>query len=150
MKTAANIVVVFSSIAMLGGCSNANVEAAKKKIESQLADPLSAQYRNITTSSQGVVCGEVNAKNKMGGYTGFQQFVYNGLFVGEVHMSAISDQKSLWCTTSDDLEKDRQERLSELLRSNEKGCADPEFSKYDMQATFCEEAKKIKAYLNKK
>lgn len=39
-------------------------------VRSKLVDPDSAQFRN-----QSGKCGEVNAKNRMGGYTGFKRYV---------------------------------------------------------------------------
>ncbi len=51
---------------------------AQEQISAQLVDPASAQFRNLrlVKGNKGVtlVCGEVNAKNKMGGYTGFKGF----------------------------------------------------------------------------
>ena len=49
-------------------------ERAKKTIADSLKDPGSAQFRNIRETSPGILCGEVNGKNAMGGYVGFQRF----------------------------------------------------------------------------
>lgn len=43
---------------------------ARGYVESALRDPGSAQFRN-----QSGICGEVNAKNSFGGYTGFKRFM---------------------------------------------------------------------------
>ena len=43
-----------------------------------LKDPSSARYQNLTYRTRGplgVVCGEVNARNSFGGYTGFKDFI---------------------------------------------------------------------------
>jgi hypothetical protein len=41
----------------------------------RFADPLSAQFRKLARSTKkGIVCGEVNAKNRLGGYVGFVPF----------------------------------------------------------------------------
>jgi hypothetical protein len=41
----------------------------------KLTDPTSAQIRKLARSTKdGIVCGEVNAKNKFGGYVGFVPF----------------------------------------------------------------------------
>jgi len=46
------------------------------KIKSSMFDPDSAQFRNMRISLNGQsLCGEVNGKNKMGGYVGFKRFV---------------------------------------------------------------------------
>lgn len=47
-------------------------------------DPSSVQYRNVATYTEGVVCGEYNAKNGFGGYEGFKKFVVkDGLLIRE-------------------------------------------------------------------
>lgn len=55
------------------------VEAkGKESVASNLLDPSSAMFRNLQVKSfaEGyVLCGEVNAKNRYGGYVGFQPFV---------------------------------------------------------------------------
>jgi hypothetical protein len=64
--------------------SNAMQKEVHSRVGSILIDPNSAQYRNerfvsIKLKEGGymyVVCGEVNSKNKMGGYVGFQGFEY--------------------------------------------------------------------------
>ena len=47
--------------------------SVKAVVKEPLVDPNSAQFKNISKSSIGY-CGEVNAKNRMGGYTGFKRF----------------------------------------------------------------------------
>lgn len=48
-------------------------------VKRRLFDPNSANFRNVT-HAHAIVCGEVNAKNKMGGYVGFKAFVvYEGI-----------------------------------------------------------------------
>lgn len=67
-------------ISLLVACGNNNLEAAKKALNKILKDPSSAQYQNVTVYKYGVVCGEINAKNSMGGYTGFTRFIYTPQF----------------------------------------------------------------------
>lgn len=51
---------------------------AKETLNKLLFDPGSAQIRNVRRDKADVfVCGEFNAKNRMGGYAGFKAFVYN-------------------------------------------------------------------------
>ena len=52
------------------------ITEAQTYIKTLLSDPFSAEFRNSHTSG-GCVLGEVNAKNKMGGYVGFAGFYYN-------------------------------------------------------------------------
>lgn len=42
-------------------------------VRASLVDPGSAQFRNLIIGKTSA-CGEVNSKNRMGGYTGFQKF----------------------------------------------------------------------------
>ena len=56
---------------------------AKATLKTMLRDPASAQFRNVTAYHPAsasrvpqIVCGEVNSKNGLGGYSGFQRFVW--------------------------------------------------------------------------
>ncbi len=54
------------------------IKAAKDAISKDMKDPNSTQFRDIKQYKYGtfdVVCGEVNAKNSYGAYTGFKPFV---------------------------------------------------------------------------
>lgn len=55
----------------LAACSDGNV---KSEIKSVLIDPSSAEFRSITVFKNGNYCGEVNSKNRMGGYVGYKAF----------------------------------------------------------------------------
>ncbi|MBX3579963.1 MAG: hypothetical protein KF723_22395 [Rhizobiaceae bacterium] len=37
-------------------------------------DPEAVQFRRIRIGKEGALCGEVNAKNRLGGYVGFEPF----------------------------------------------------------------------------
>jgi hypothetical protein len=57
------------------------VEQAKESVRTQLKDAESAEFRNVAIrdyKGAPLVCGEVNAKNSFGGYSGYQQFVFAG------------------------------------------------------------------------
>lgn len=58
------------------------IAAAKNTIRARLKDPDSAQFKDVqfgdSTKTGPAAYGWVNAKNAMGGYTGFQRFVSNG------------------------------------------------------------------------
>lgn len=51
----------------------------KRAVTNSLKDPESARFRNLKSSGGLFLCGEVNAKNSMGGYTGFKKFYAIGL-----------------------------------------------------------------------
>lgn len=68
-------------LSLLAACSDekAAEKAAKVGITQEFNDPASVQYRDVATYSPqaGVyaTCGELNAKNQFGAYTGFMRFV---------------------------------------------------------------------------
>jgi len=49
----------------------AQIEVAAQKVKDSLIDSDSAKFKNQKGN-----CGEVNAKNRMGGYTGFSRYIY--------------------------------------------------------------------------
>lgn len=68
---------------------------AEALVKQSLKDPESAKFRNLFTSETPnhtpVVCGEVNAKNSMGGYSGFERmFVLGAGSSKSVHMEEDS------------------------------------------------------------
>lgn len=68
--------------ALLSACGNADIETARSAVKQQLNDPGSADFRNekVYHDVGGVVvCGEVNAKNGFGGYTGYNPYVVEGI-----------------------------------------------------------------------
>lgn len=61
---------------LLIGCSDSKI---KEKVSSLLKDPDSAKFRNIKLFKNGNYCGEINAKNELGGYVGFKVWTkFNG------------------------------------------------------------------------
>ncbi|AXA92510.1 hypothetical protein DPH57_15960 [Massilia sp. YMA4] len=71
----------------LTGCDDPEVSRAKDALQANLKDPGSVQYEGVKTYSEHVVCGKYNAKNELGGYVGFKQFItMNGsLVTGDDH-----------------------------------------------------------------
>jgi hypothetical protein len=52
------------------------IAEGQDRIINGLNDPESARFRKVFVSPRGrAVCGEVNAKNRMGGYVGFKRFI---------------------------------------------------------------------------
>lgn len=50
------------------------VQIAKQAVLEKLVDPSSAQFKDVQLVDGSLVCGEVNAKNRMGGYVGYASF----------------------------------------------------------------------------
>lgn len=75
--------------------SDATIAAAAERTWSQqFKDPTSVEWRNVTVlmgkqSSERVVCGEVNARNGFGAYTGFYPFA-GYVFLAYGHADKIS------------------------------------------------------------
>ena len=74
-----HFLVTMLTATLVTGCSvkSKQIADAEDAIRLQLIDPKSADFRNILVSKSGVVCGEVNSKNRFGGYVGFRAFFYD-------------------------------------------------------------------------
>ena len=72
----------------------ASVQAAGAYFATSLREPSSATFRNVfigkrpppTKTLKIIVCGEVNARNGFGGFTGYQPFIVSGT---EVHVGSV-------------------------------------------------------------
>ncbi|OEO24065.1 hypothetical protein AX279_19740 [Pseudomonas sp. J237] len=71
-------------------------ELARKNIKARLKDPESATFRDQFIGESGIPCGEVNAKNGFGGFTGYKRFLAsgNGLAVVEGDMPPPEFEKA--------------------------------------------------------
>lgn len=80
----------------------AHVEEAVRNV---LVDPASAQFQAITAHPRGgtaeTYCGEVNARNRMGGYDGFKRFVFIPA-TGEVRIDPAFTDLATAMTAGDD------------------------------------------------
>jgi len=63
-----------------------DIYQAKKAVREQLVDPDSAEFRNMVSVSDGLVCGEVNSKNRMGGYAGYEKLIYERRDDGSINV----------------------------------------------------------------
>ena len=61
-------------LAQIAERDKADEAAALAVLRERLFDADSAKFRNVQHSAR-MTCGEVNAKNKMGGYIGFKKFI---------------------------------------------------------------------------
>ena len=104
------VVALITSGVIITGWRFYLVNELKKPVLAKLSDPDSAQFQNLTyignwTVAGGVLCGQVNAKNKMGGYVGYQWFdAYSGgAMVEDDLVKKIYDDASLKrCDFSED------------------------------------------------
>lgn len=74
---------------------------SQEAIQRRLKDPDSAEFRNVEFYSGGsvpVACGEVNAKNGFGGYTGFERFIASGtkLAILASDMQSPTEMQNIW------------------------------------------------------
>jgi hypothetical protein len=79
---------------------------SKAELAAQLRDADSARYQNVGAYRYKVdsgppiylFCGEVNAKNAFGGYTGFQQFVAAPTIAGTAEADNFDQAWAKFCT----------------------------------------------------
>lgn len=90
------------------------IPKAREPLISLLKDPASAQTRNERITKAGVLCGEVNAKNSMGGYVGFKKYISYGLESNYVEGSGLLNEESTQEMTA------RLDVQIELLRARNK------------------------------
>lgn len=101
------IVVVLAAGAAVAMKFSPDIQAKQRatdRISTLLNDPASAQFRNVRVVSgrdnEPMICGEVNAKNKFGGYTGFTDFyvedVENGVALIDPGPDPIMMPGLLW------------------------------------------------------
>ncbi|TKI02661.1 hypothetical protein [Martelella alba] len=78
------LLIVSFWLTACGQENNDPTQLGKKSVMSALKDPGSADFRNLhyyvktqnkDGTTVGFVCGEVNAKNSFGAYTGFKKFM---------------------------------------------------------------------------
>lgn len=73
--------VVLASCQYVPGTEQNAIYKARKAVEYGLTDPTSPLFRNERVvqldREKKAVCGEVNAKNRMGAYVGFTPFAYD-------------------------------------------------------------------------
>jgi hypothetical protein len=64
---------------LISGCGDpALIKQAKQRVSANMRDPESVKFRNVHSAEEDYVCGELNAKNGFGAYTGFTRFSYDG------------------------------------------------------------------------
>jgi hypothetical protein len=75
------------------------ISAGKDAIRNQLKDPESATFRNVHFYSGGgtpVVCGEINARNGFGGFTGYERFVSAGTVISATESQVEGGLGLVW------------------------------------------------------
>jgi hypothetical protein len=74
--------------------------SALQAVKSQLVDPDSAKFRSVRVYQQAsgtkAVCGEVNAKNRAGGFNGYERFVSAGTSQHTWLEQQVSGFESVW------------------------------------------------------
>lgn len=76
------------------------IAGAQIAIKSRAVDPDSVRFRNVRANRQAsgtkAVCGEFNAKNRAGGYNGFERFVSAGVDRHTWIESEVADFEAAW------------------------------------------------------
>lgn len=87
---AVGICIVIAVLYGNGVFKNVGMQRWEKEVRAVLSDPDSAEFRNITTNrSLHWICGEVNGRNQMGGYVGWDEFL----------AKPPTDQRDFWDVT---------------------------------------------------
>lgn len=69
------VTLVAQGCSMVPGTEANKIARGEDQVREALADPESATFRNLSYhAATKAVCGEVNAKNRMGGFVGFTRF----------------------------------------------------------------------------
>ena len=73
------IVMVLAALAAMqtapsGAVTNSQIEAARRALDAQLLDYPSARFRDVRGNDR-YICGFVNAKNRLGAFSGWSRFV---------------------------------------------------------------------------
>lgn len=135
----------------LGGCGNEpkedpEIAFAMQAFSAGMKDPDSAQFRNLKKFSQGVVCGEYNAKNGDGAYIGYRVFISSYSRQNFIELQSATQQDAeILCTNVPDkfAAHARLElaRLMALCKASpaEAACADAERALLEFKAKYPEQ-----------
>lgn len=76
------------------------IESVKNVAREGAFDPDAFKFKTMSVNKSGftiVVCGEMNGKNQLGAYTGYQPFVFNAPKRGELNMVTPQEYQG-WCS----------------------------------------------------
>lgn len=68
-----------------------------ESVTENLKDPFSVKFRNLKISSAGIHCGEINAKNSYGAYSGFEGFFATGDIATIANTQLTKKLYEVWC-----------------------------------------------------
>lgn len=102
------LVLAIGVIVLAAGCAapaHADVLVkARSAVSETLREPASAHFQSLRAVNKGrAACGEVNARNGFGGYTGFQSFLYIGgqvLYEGDLYLPPPDELRHKVCRAS--------------------------------------------------
>lgn len=70
--------IVSPAIAATHKATSKELATIKQAFSDRLKDPYSVKLKDVQIKEDGTVCGEINAKNSYGAYTGYTRF--NGVY----------------------------------------------------------------------
>jgi hypothetical protein len=107
------------------------IPAARASLVGKLRDPASAQFRNERITQGGTLCGEVNAKNGMGGYIGFKKYIAHGIGADYIEDDGVIGE---WSTDDFIAKLDKKnEILERYIRARKEGISVPEYSTRELE-----------------
>jgi hypothetical protein len=71
------IIALLAAVAamVLSGYPRLVIIPEKRDVTAGLKDPDTAEFRNERLAADGVLCGEINARNSYGAYTGYKRYI---------------------------------------------------------------------------
>lgn len=101
-------------VAMIGGCANQPTpneqlaQRAEKEVANTMKDPTSVKFQGVVASAKAnCIRGKLLAKNSMGAYTGYHDFVWiNGETAVSIDQSEVIDHTAYLKQLTDYIDKD--------------------------------------------
>lgn len=82
--------LAFVALLALTGCTREQ-DRAEQAAADLLIDPESAKFRKVENRGGGVWCGEINGKNRMGAYSGYNPFMATVIGSDYAHAVILSE-----------------------------------------------------------
>ena len=83
IATGAILIATIASVFTFRWVNTADERFAREKLANTLKDPSSVELRNLHRLNEKEICGDLNAKNSFGAYTGFKAFHIDANFSGQ-------------------------------------------------------------------
>lgn len=117
----ASMAIALSGCQYIPGTPQHSIETAKAAVAAQLKDPASAQFTEVSASSD-TVCGYVNGRNSFGGYVGAQRFVRSTV-TGQTLIEGGARPTERYAAASYDVDQCQVDRVYAACKAGKPGFA---------------------------